>query len=196
MVIEVARANQLDVMGYFDCIECPVNPYHLSYCGDENKIGIKNIVENNYAFPAVGENSLRRKMFELLSKSKIPQLTLIAPSAHISATSKIGTSTLINPNAVLNSQTKVGDACIINTGAILEHECKIGSYTHIAPGAVLAGNVYVGENTFIGANAVIKQGIRITNNVVIGAGSVVLNDIKEKGIWVGNPARMIKSYEG
>ena len=43
----------------------------------------------------------------------------------------------------------------------------------------------------IGSNSTILP-IKICDNAVIGAGSVVTKDINKKGIYAGNPAKLIK----
>ena len=43
----------------------------------------------------------------------------------------------------------------------------------------------------IGSNATILP-VSICDGVVIGAGSVVTKDITKKGIYAGNPARLIR----
>lgn len=190
VTIEVAQANKFNVLGYFDRFESKVNPFNLKYFGYEKDIDLKTIVKNAFVFPAMGSNSIRKKLHTKLIADKINQTVLIDPSAYVSRTASIGESTLVNPNVSINSLSHIGKCCIINTAAVIEHECRIGDFTHVAPGAVLAGNVIVGENCFIGANTVIKQGITISNDVVIGAGAVVLKNIT-KGTWVGNPAKLI-----
>mgnify|MGYP003630735532 CR=1 FL=1 len=191
VAIEVAIANGLKVLGYFDKTENIKNPFNISYCGLENDANFKEKVKNYAVFPAIGSNSIRENLHKLLVEKHIAQIVLIDPSAYISNSAVIGESTLVNPNVSINSQATIGKACIINTGSIIEHECFIDDYSHIAPGVVLAGNVKIGKNCFIGANAVIKQGVTIADDVIIGAGTVVLNHINHKGTWVGNPAKQL-----
>ena len=52
--------------------------------------------------------------------------------------------------------------------------------------------IHIGDNCWIGGNTVVLPGITIGNNVTIGAGSVVTKNISKKGIYVGNPAKLIK----
>ena len=54
--------------------------------------------------------------------------------------------------------------------------------------------VIIGENCWIGEKAIILPGVTIGDNAVIGAGSVVTRDIPANTIAVGNPARVIKSF--
>ena len=191
VAIDVAKAGGFNISGYFDKCKSLKDPYNIQYIGNEQELDVRSIVKEAYVFPAIGSNSIRRKLHILLNDLNINQVVLRHPSAFISISAAIGESSLINPNAVVNSFAIIGRACIINTGSIIEHECEIGDYSHIAPGAVLAGNVQVGKNCFVGANSVIKQGITITDDVIIGAGSVVLKNITEKGTWVGNPAKLL-----
>lgn len=74
---------------------------------------------------------------------------------------------------------------------ILAHDASIKreiGYTKIA-------KVEIGNNVFIGANSVILPGVKIGDNVIIGAGSVVTKDIPDNSLVVGNPARIVRSYE-
>ncbi|SDM10297.1 acetyltransferase [Kriegella aquimaris] len=192
VVLDVALANNYNIQGYFDNKEAAFNPYKLPYLGDECTIDITSIIENGCIFPAMGSNSIRKKLITFVKDYGLNQIELIDPSAWVSPKACIGSSSVVAPNAIVNSLAEVGDGCIINSGAVIEHECKVGNFSHIAPGAVLAGNIVLGSLTFVGANAVIKQGITVGDNVTIGAGSVVLKDIPNGEVWVGNPAKRIK----
>lgn len=192
VILDIALANNYNVRGYFDKKEATFNPYKLPYLGDESTIDITNIVKSSYIFPAMGSNSVRKKLITFAKDYGLNQVKLIDSSAWVSPHACIGSSSVVAPNAIVNSLAEVGDGCIINSGAIIEHECKIGDFSHIAPGAVLAGNITLGTLAFVGANAVIKQGITVGDNVTIGAGSVVLKDIPNGEVWAGNPAKRIK----
>ena len=49
----------------------------------------------------------------------------------------------------------------------------------------------VSSIVIIGSNATILP-VRINNNIVIGAGSVVTKNLLRKGIYIGNPAKLLK----
>lgn len=51
-------------------------------------------------------------------------------------------------------------------------------------------DVIIGRDVWIGAGAIILPGINIGNFAIIGAGAVVTGDVPERGIAVGNPARI------
>ena len=185
--IEVAINQEYLIVGYHDVTEKVSNPYNLKYLGHEDNIDL-----GDRPFIAIGDNIIRRKIYEKLSSKNIFLNTnLIHSNTIISKSSLIKEQTFISAGVIINPQAKIGIGCIINTGAIIEHDCIIGKFSHIAPGAVLTGNVSIGSGCMIGANAVIKQGVKVGNNVIIGAGAVVLKDVKSNTVLVGNPAKQI-----
>ena len=74
---------------------------------------------------------------------------------------------------------------------ILAHDAS----TYSIIGYTKIGRVNIGNNVFIGAESVVLPNVSIGDNVIIGAGSVVTKDIPCNSIAVGNPARVIMSYE-
>ena len=54
------------------------------------------------------------------------------------------------------------------------------------------GNIMVGNDVWIGANTIVLSGVSIGTGAVIGAGSVVTHDLEPYGIYVGNPAKLVK----
>ena len=83
-------------------------------------------------------------------------------------------------------------ASIINTNSTVEHDCVIGDNVHVAPGVTLSGGVRIGDNCVIGTGASVVQYVSISEGCLIGAGATVPRDIREPGIYVGNPVRKIK----
>ena len=121
-------------------------------------------------------------------------VTLISPFARVSPRAVIQEGTVVMPGACINSGAVVGNYCIINTGAIVEHDAYVRDFCHIATGAVVNGDCRVSKRCFIGSNAVLLNQIKICPDTTVGAGSVVTKDIIEPGgIYVGNPAQLLRS---
>lgn len=74
---------------------------------------------------------------------------------------------------------------------ILAHDAS----TKKALGYTRIGVVNIGNNVFIGASSTILPGVSIGNNVVIGANSVVSRDIPDNSVAIGNPAKVICTYD-
>lgn len=74
---------------------------------------------------------------------------------------------------------------------ILAHDASTGftgAHTKI-------GCVTIGNNVFIGADSIVLCNTRIGDYVIVGAGSVVTNDLPSNGVYAGNPAKYICSFE-
>lgn len=56
------------------------------------------------------------------------------------------------------------------------------------------GKVRIKEGSFIGINCVVMPGVVIGKNSVVGASSVVTKDVPDYSVVIGNPARVIKTY--
>lgn len=137
---------------------------------------------------AVGNNAIRKKLFNKFSIPIEQYVTLIHPSAVISGSAKIGYGTVVMPNAVVNAGSVIGNHCIVNTGAIVEHDNRLEDYVHVSPSATLAGTVSVEEGTHVGSGAVVIPGKNVGTWSVVGAGSVVVKDVENEVAVVGVPA--------
>lgn len=146
----------------------------------------------NYKFCiAIGDNLVRKKLFDHFKIPIRQYITLIHPSAVISSTASVGYGTVVLPHAVINANAKIGNHGIINTNAIVEHDNRIADYVHISPSATLAGTVKVGQGAHIGSNATVIPMKKIGKWATVGAGTVVINDIDDHATAVGVPAKVI-----
>jgi carbamoyl-phosphate synthase large subunit len=172
-------------------------------CGYDNIIFIDD-GENNYKsfediksntnIPisfGIGDNKIRKILFDKVIKNNFKVISLIHPSAIVSQSVIIGKGVVIMPNVVINAKSNIGNGVILNTACIIEHENIIEDFVHISPNVALAGNVKIGEFTHIGIGSSVIQGINIGKNNIIGGGSMVINSIEDDKKMVGVPAREI-----
>ena len=151
--------------------------------------------KNKEVYLAIGDNSLRKKVFIFLKKKKINFPNLISQDAMVSEYFKKGVGNFINKKAFIGTEVSIGNNNIINTGSVLEHQIKIGSHSHVGPKAILGGHVKIGNNVLIGLGAKIINNIKICNNCTIGVGAVVTKNITIPGNYAGVPAKKInKTY--
>jgi sugar O-acyltransferase (sialic acid O-acetyltransferase NeuD family) len=178
------------VIAYCDSEEKKYNPFNLQYLGNENTTQAQEAFTKNNFFIAIGDNTIREKIYHHLAQKKLLPTNAIHNTAVIDSSANIAAyGVMIAANATINPLVKIGKGVICNTNCSIDHECVINEFAHIAPGAVLCGNVTIGTKTFVGANAVIKQGIAIGNNCIIGAGAVVVKNVLDNTTVVGVPAK-------
>lgn len=191
----IEQDNQFDIVGILDH-ENLVGTDVLGYKIIGSDVDIPKYVNLSYSFMiTIGQiksSNTRRRIFNELVKFNADIATIVSPRAYVSKHAKIGLGTIIMHNVVVNSSAIVGVNCILNTGCNIEHDALIGNHSHISTFAIINGDCVIGEGVFIGSNATISNQIHLDNDIVIGSGSVVVKNIKDQGVYVGNPALKIK----
>lgn len=100
---------------------------------------------------------------------------------------------------ILASSIDMGEPYLIHIGnnvtitgvKILTHDASLKKTI----GYSKTGKVHIGNDVFIGWGSIILPNTTIGNRVVIGAGSVVAKDIPDNSVVVGNPCRIICTYD-
>lgn len=143
-------------------------------------------------FVAVGDNSIRKQVFDDMVRKGNSPVTLIHPSAIISAEVKVGLGTIICAGCIINTKAQICENTIINTGSIIDHETVIESDSHIAPGCKIAGRTKIGKQSFVGIGATIIDQIELGESVIVGAGSVIISDVPANSKIVGVPGKILQ----
>lgn len=114
----------------------------------------------------------------------------IGPFVEIQRGVVIGKRCRIQSHAFLCALVAIGDDCFISHGAMFINDV-------FATGGPAKGrpdlwrSTRIGNHVSVGTNATILP-VVICDHVVIGAAAVVTKDIKESGIYAGNPARLMR----
>ena len=189
-VIDVAESAGYTIKGILDLPE-KIGEKILGYPIIGTDEDISNFVHEGLFLVTVGQikdASLRINLHQKIVNAGGKLATVIASTAHVSKYAKIGEGTVVMHQAMINADAVIGKSCIINTFANIEHDVVIEDYCHISTGAMINGNCKIGRGTFFGSQSVIINGLEIVEECVIGAGSTVRKDLKQKGIYSGNPA--------
>lgn len=107
---------------------------------------------------------------------------------------------------------EIGDGSFVNHGCLFDiGDIHLGTDVYISSGVTLAtGTHRIGESAkragsdfqqpiricdgaWVGANVTVLSGVTIREGCVIGAGAVVVADTTPNGVYVGVPAKRIKS---
>ena len=113
----------------------------------------------------------------------------VGPFVEIQKNVKIGDNTKIQSHSFICEKVIIGKKCFISHGVIFVNDLiKFGK---IETNPKFFKKTKVGNSVIIGSNSTILP-VAISNNIVIGAGSVVTKDLKIKGIYAGNPAKLIR----
>lgn len=114
----------------------------------------------------------------------------IGPFVEIQKDTTIGARTRVQSHSFICELVTIGDDCFIGHGVMFINDL-------FASGGPAGGDktkwmhTKIGNKVSIGSNATILP-VSICDGVVIGAGAVVTKDISQKGIYAGNPAKLIR----
>jgi acetyltransferase-like isoleucine patch superfamily enzyme len=120
----------------------------------------------------------------------------------------IGTGCFIGPFVEIQRGVVIGDRCKVQSHTFICELVSIGSDCFISHGVMFINDKFaaggpargnrelwkgtqIGNHVSIGTHATILP-ISVCDHVVIGAGAVVTKDITEPGIYIGNPARLLR----
>lgn len=87
----------------------------------------------------------------------------------------------------------IGDNVTLWSGNHIGHHSRIGDNCFITSHVVVSGGVHIGRNCFIGVNATLHDHLEIADYSLIAAGSLVNRNTESYGVYLGSPARKVKS---
>jgi acetyltransferase-like isoleucine patch superfamily enzyme len=121
----------------------------------------------------------------------------------------IGDRTFVGPFCEIQRGVKIGSDCRIQSHSFICELVTIGNSCFIGHGVMFVNDVFedgapaggdrkkwksttIGNDVSIGSNATILP-VKIVDGAVVGAGSVVTRNIDSKGIYAGNPAKLLRT---
>lgn len=158
--------------------------------------GLDWIIEHNSkdlaCVCAVGACETRKQVVEKLEKTGVDFYNAIHPSVIIKDFVELGRDVVINAGSILAVNSKIGDHVHINFNSTIGHDAVIGNYCTIGPMVIITGYNSLDEGVYVGAGAAFIQDVSVGSWSTIGAGAAVVEDIPEKVVAVGVPAKVIK----
>lgn len=120
----------------------------------------------------------------------------------------IGEGTFVGPFVEIQKDVVIGKNCKIQSHTFVCELVTIGDDCFIGHGVMFINDLFekggpaggdknlwrktnIGDQVSIGSNATILP-VSICNKAVIGAGAVVTKDIREPGVYAGNPAKLLR----
>lgn len=113
----------------------------------------------------------------------------IGPFVEIQKGVVIKSGSRIQSHTFICELVSIGENCFIGHGVMFTNDLFADGQPSSSPNNW--EETYIGNNVSIGSNTTILP-VRIADDVVVGAGSVVTKNLEERGIYAGNPARLIR----
>lgn len=85
----------------------------------------------------------------------------------------------------------IGNNVTITNASILAHDASTKKFI----GYSKVGRVDIGNDVFIGYGSIILPNTKIGNKVIVGAGTVIAKDVPDNVVVVGNPFRILCTFD-
>jgi sugar O-acyltransferase (sialic acid O-acetyltransferase NeuD family) len=146
---------------------------------------------------AIGDNATRGAVLERVTAAAphLEPVTIVHPSAVIGHEATIGPGSILLAGCVVGNGTHVGRGALLGIRSSIDHDGVLGDHGSLGPGATTGGTVRIGSTTAIGLGASVIHGITIGADTVVGAGAVVLQDLPDRVVAYGVPARVARSRQ-
>lgn len=142
---------------------------------------------------AIADPHIRMAIAKKLIKNKnISFPNIISKYADVSQLNRLGIGNIICQGSVLTVGIKMGSFNHINLNCTVGHDAIVKDCITVYPGVNISGNVRIDDYCELGTGSQIIQGKYLAEDVILGAGAVVINDIIEKGTYVGVPVKKVK----
>lgn len=113
----------------------------------------------------------------------------LGPFVEIQSNVVIGNSTRVQSHSFICDGVTIGEDCFIGHGVMFVNDL----FTNGGPAGDRNAwkSTNIGNHVSIGSNVTMLP-VSVCDGAVIGAGAVVTKDITVKGVYAGNPARLIR----
>ena len=96
-----------------------------------------------------------------------------------------------------NEVTHIGEGSNLAPNCAIGHGTYIGKQAHLANHISTGGSSYISDYNFLGSGVIVSAGVKLlVNDIILGAGAVASKNISIAGVYVGTPAKFIKTPRG
>jgi acetyltransferase-like isoleucine patch superfamily enzyme len=121
---------------------------------------------------------------------RIGDRTFVGPFVEIQRGAVVGRDCRIQSHAFICDLVTIGDRCFVGHGVMFVNDL----FRHGGPArgdTTRWASTTIGDDVSIGSNATILP-VQIAAGCVIGAGAVVTRNLTTRGVYAGNPARLLR----
>lgn len=150
-------------------------------------------------FAAASFGKLNRGRTAMYNKAKAAGYTCasyVNSHAFVWHNVQIGENVFVFEENVIQYKVKIGNNVILWSGNHIGHQTVIEDNCFISSHVVISGFCTIGANSFLGVNSSFNDQINFGKDSITGNGTVIVRNTEPGSIYVGNPAKRIKSsYE-
>ena len=118
---------------------------------------------------------------------------IVHPTASIAAGTELGAGTIVLALVAVTAPQRIGAHVVVMPHVTITHDDQIADHVTFASRVSLSGTVSVGEAAYLGTGAMVREGLSVGAGALLGMGAVVLEDVPPGQLWVGCPARYLRT---
>lgn len=178
-----------------------VNDYETAICGYPVLCGMDGIAHllasTDYYFSwgihTIGRNKLIEQAFQRANVPDQRWATIVHRSAFVAGNAVLEPGVFVMANAYVGSLARIGKCSMLMANAIFAHNSVCGPLCHFSAGSITSSYDSLGKCVSIAFGTVVLEKKRIGDYSVAGANSLITHDIPDGEIWIGSPARFMKT---
>ena len=190
----IEYGQNYEIVGFLNDKESTINGYPV--VGGIKEQNWDKWGEEVYFVFAMSNVKKAEQRYEMLQSLNIPEdrfISIIHPTAVVSKKAKIGNGVVIMPLVIISPDVILKNHSQCYAQSFVGHDTTIDEMVFIANNSSLGGRVKVEKGAHLGSNSSILERVTIGEFSVIGLASNVIKSTEPKGVYVGNPAKKVKS---
>lgn len=162
IVIDVCAALGTPIEGFFDDFQ-DKGPFAGGEIlgGLDKLLGDAGVYRSTGIFVAIGENTLREKIYTQLEKAGFFLPQIVHPAACVAQSAEMGPGNLVLGGVCLGTKTRLGKGNLIFPGVCLSHHNRVGDFNFFGPNCAVGGYTSMGGGCHVGMGSVIKPYIEV-----------------------------------
>lgn len=149
---------------------------------DNCQIGENCVIESN---TVIGEEGFG---FEVIDGEpvRLPHISHVRIGDNV----EIGACTVICRGTI--DPTIIENGAKIDGSVFIAHNVKVGRNAFVIANSIICGSAEIGESAWISPLSTVKNKVKVGKNSLLGLGAVALKDLEAGGVYIGNPAKLLK----
>ena len=173
---------------------------------DSSELAKLTIGDNGPKEPTIiGKHCIIRSGTTIYSNVKIADRVIFGHNVVIREDVTIGEGTKLGTNVVIDGSSRIGSKVSIQTGVYICTYSTVEDQVFLGPRCVFTNDKYVMQKSFklvgpivkrgasIGANALLFPGVTVGEGAVVGSQAMVNSDVPSRTIFVGIPAKKLRT---
>ena len=145
---------------------------------------------------AIGDNAVRAAVFaRIRADHGLVPVSAVHPAAVVARDAVVAPGALLMAGVVVSNGCTLGEGVLMGTRASVDHDTVVADHASLAPAATTGGDVAIGTGSAVLLGASVVHGVTLGAHTVVGAGAVVLDDLPDRVVAVGVPARVLRTRE-